>query len=271
MKINTAFLIFYTILFTIVLNAQNYNENFDSTTLPSNITIINPNNDAAAWEHTTSVSSFAVGTGAVVIDNYTEDTRNTADWLLLPEITLGTNAIIQFDVAYARYNQNLCDTLVLAVATSQSTTYAVIFQKSCSDLATAPDTTSQFVPDATQWRTESVMLNAYAGNTVRIAFINSGGWGQNLYIDNVQIQMETLSTTQQNSNDSYKLWPNPAQNIVYVSNIEEGTPFVIYNNLGKKVQMGSVKNNNAIDLINLSPGLYFLKPENLPALNFIIK
>lgn len=271
MKINTTFLIFYTILFTKVLNAQNYNENFDSTALPSNITIINPDNDAAAWEHTTSVSSFAVGSGAVVIDNYTTDTRNTDDWLILPAITLGTNAVIQFDVAYARYNQNLCDTLQLAVATNQSTTYAVIFFKSCSDLATAPDTTSQFVPNATQWRTESVMLNAYAGNTVSIAFINSGGWGQNIYIDNVQIQMETLSTTQQNSNDSYKLWPNPAQNTVYVSNIEEGTPFVIYNNLGAKVQMGTVKNNNAINLINVSPGLYFLKPENLPALNFIIK
>ncbi|NQY06008.1 MAG: hypothetical protein HRT68_07425, partial [Flavobacteriaceae bacterium] len=66
--------------------------------------------------------------------------------------------------------------------------------KTGADLATAPNTTAQFIPENDQWRTESIDLSPYIGNgNVQIKFRNINDYGQTLYLDNINIGGAALS------------------------------------------------------------------------------
>ena len=55
-------------------------------------------------------------------------------------------------------------------------------------MATAPNTTTAFVPTASQWRTETISLAAFDGaSDFSIAFLNLAGYGQRIFIDNINI------------------------------------------------------------------------------------
>jgi hypothetical protein len=75
-----------------------------------------------------------------------------------------------------------------------------VFAKSYASspsLATLPPSTFAFVPGAaSHWRHETVDLSAYAGNTVLLVFWGVSDFGNNCYIDNVQVYQSTDVTTQ---------------------------------------------------------------------------
>ncbi|RMG91157.1 MAG: PKD domain-containing protein, partial [Chloroflexi bacterium] len=116
------------------------------------------------------------------------------DWLITPayDFSAVSNAVMTFDVAYARYDNNLSDTLGLYYSTDCGATFHQLWRKGGSQLATAPDNTNAFVPTASQWRTETVNLSLLNGEDyVQFAFINFSGWGNNLYLDNINIPAPT--------------------------------------------------------------------------------
>ena len=69
-------------------------------------------------------------------------------------------------------------------------TFTTVYAKDSTILATTGDTTNTFIPSATQWRTDTVSLTSYLGSSdVEIAFDNVGHYGQNIYVDNVNIHI----------------------------------------------------------------------------------
>ena len=80
------------------------------------------------------------------------------------------------------------DSLAVLVSTDCGQTFSVIYKKGGDILSTAGTAAAYFTPASNQWRTEAVNLNAYAGQqNVLIAFQNINGYGNQLYIDNVNI------------------------------------------------------------------------------------
>lgn len=166
-----------------------YAEGFNAGAIPANITILNPDADAGEWEHTTTANAGA-GTGSMVIDNNTNNTSGTLDWFVLPTLDFSgqSNVIMTFDVAYARYDGTYTDTLIVAVNDDCGTQYTPEYFKGGTELSTAADQTAVFVPTAAQWRNDTLDLSAYDGmGAVKIGFINLGGWGNTMYIDNINI------------------------------------------------------------------------------------
>lgn len=54
-----------------------------------------------------------------------------------------------------------------------------------------------------------------------------------------------------------KVYPNPANNKLFVSGIKNDSKLIIYNNLGQLQQINSnIANNNGIDISNLTKGFY---------------
>ena len=141
------------------------------------------------WKKSTTVGKAS--TASMFYDNYNIDVNNTRDEMRSPKYTFAgyTNVKMFFDVAYSRYSATYSDTLEIKVSTNCGVSWTSHYIKGGTTLSTAPDYTAGiFVPTATQWRTDTVYLNAYSGmSNVMVTFMNRGRYGQALYIDNINI------------------------------------------------------------------------------------
>ena len=101
-----------------------------------------------------------------------------------------SSATLTFDVAYRRYSSVNSDSLAVLVSTDCWATSSTVYFKYGTTLSTVAGdfTSSGFVPTPSQWRTETVDLSPYIGNSnVMISFQNRGNYGQNIYVDNINI------------------------------------------------------------------------------------
>ena len=252
------------------LQAQNYSESFESGVMPSNLTIINNDGDAA-WEYTLDASSNDVGNGSINFDNFHNNVTGNIDWFILPSMNFNSGATLSFDVAYARYDADNCDQLIVGVSVNNNSNYTSVYDKSCSDLATTTDTTAEFIPFYNEWRTETIDLSAYDNiNNVKIGFINVNGYGQRVYIDNITVNIGTLSNEEFNKDMmSLKLYPNPSNDYITISGLEKTEKYIMYSVIGTKINTGNIFNNQTIDIQNLKAGMYFIEFENGDKVKFI--
>jgi hypothetical protein len=70
-------------------------------------------------------------------------------------------------------------------------------------------------------------------------------------------------------NDNTNIYPNPSNDFIQISGFNNPKVYTIYNNLGYKINSGTISNNKKISIQNLANGLYFLKFENGYTLKFI--
>ncbi len=182
-----------------------YQEDFEDASFnPTNsgLFVINPDGDAFAWAQA-NVSANGTGNYSAFFNNYDEDGAGnnpggTIDAIATPvfNFTNVTGAQLTFDVAYAQYDATYTDTLVVLVSTDCGNLYdQAVFTEGSSGLATVADQTAAFTPTAADWNNITVDLSAYDGATdVSIAFVNFSGWGNNLYIDNININSPIAPT-----------------------------------------------------------------------------
>lgn len=145
----------------------------------------NNGNDAVQW--TTQDNVPCNGRSAVINNRLVNNTGTTDRLSRVVDLSNMDMANLSFKVAYARYNNALFDRLKVIVVPCGGVP-TVVYDKAGSDLATAPDQTTAFTPaDCSQWRTECIDLSAFAGQTITLIFENTGGWGNKLYLDNINI------------------------------------------------------------------------------------
>jgi hypothetical protein len=173
-----------------------FTENFN--TLPAAWKILNP--DLKTTWVLASTPDEDPGNQAMKMDffNY-EDNLGEIDLLITPTFDLTTEpvAILLFDVAYARY-QNDNDGLkvvVLSNCNTDITQGTVVYDKSGANLETTNPTTSEFIPsNEDQWRSEFIDLSSYVGQSnLQLAFVGVNDWGNNLYIDNISLVTNELN------------------------------------------------------------------------------
>jgi len=172
------------------INALPLSEGFQSTTFPpANWQNYDAAGDGKVWARNASVGRNS--TASMYYDNYNNDASGSRDEMRTPKYDFSglTQAKLFFDVAYSQYNNTYSDSLAIMVSTDCGLTFTQLYVKGGQTLATAPnDTTAIFVPTATQWRTDTVSLNAFVGmSNVMISFQNRGHYGQAIYVDNVNI------------------------------------------------------------------------------------
>ncbi|MCT4582939.1 MAG: S8 family serine peptidase [Flavobacteriales bacterium] len=170
-----------------------YSEDFESGLFPSaNFSISNFDGDKT-WESIEVTGANGQNTNAAYVNNYSYNNRGERDALKLPVLDLtsfNTNNIVNltFDVAYRTYSPSYFDSLIVEVSSDCGITYTPLYLKSGSTLSTGGSSTSSWEPtNAGDWRAEQVNLSAYIGGKVFVRFINSCDYGQNLYLDNINI------------------------------------------------------------------------------------
>lgn len=132
------------------------------------------------------------------------------------DITGSATPELTFDVAYVRYHSAVRDSLIVEASTDCGLTWTTVYSKMGTALATQVGFFSQlFLPTPAQWRHEVVSLTPYASaNNLLLRFIFSSGYGNNLYLDNINI--DNTVGVQEISQHAFALYPNPASDFIYL-------------------------------------------------------
>jgi hypothetical protein len=88
-------------------------------------------------------------------------------------------------------------------------------------------------------------------------------------VDDIVSDFSLSTNSIEDSNRKVKLFPNPASDFIYLSNLTETESYTIYNVLGSKVLKGTISNKEGIDIRNLTNGLYLLNFDNGETLKFV--
>lgn len=215
----------------------------------------------------------AANPGSLKMDNFSgaEDITGQQDYLITPRIDMTgavSNAVLEFEVAYAQYALSSADALTVKASTDCGNTWSQIYSKSGSQLSTSAVTTSAFSPTSpSQWRNESVSLSAYAGQSdVLFMFDFTSNFGNNVFIDDVKLR-NTTGVENVSALSDVTIYPNPSTGMVNIhigSNLKN-IVISVFDIVGKQVQ-ATVQNSNSnevtIDLTNQADGTYFLRMQN---------
>ncbi len=174
-----------------------YQEGFESTLFPpTGVTLNNPDGDEWLWDRTTNASGYGASSASAWFDNFNDDDgsiRGTKDWMILPPLDLSnsSNTELTFDWAHTSYDGSSTvdtDSLIIWVTTDCGINSTEIFRIGGTDYESAPADAASFVPTANEWQSETLSLSAYDGEAnVQVAFINHSDWGNNAYLDNINI------------------------------------------------------------------------------------
>jgi hypothetical protein len=131
----------------------------------------------------------------MMYDNYSWNAQGDRDDLQTCrlDMTSYSSATLTFDVAYQVFT-GYVDSLIVMVSTNCGATFTRLYAKGGTTLSTAGSGSNNFVPTAAQWRTETISLNGYVGQPgVIIQFENYNGFGNKLYIDNINVSGNHLA------------------------------------------------------------------------------
>ena len=185
--------------------------------------------------------------------------------LILPLLNFSSNSapFIQFDRAHAKFNGVSDNRLEVYIATNCGTNWGTpVYKKSGNDLVTATVPNGyDFLPkDASEWRTDTLMLPtlAYQENvSIKFRFFN--GLGNYMWLDNVKVgDLNSTSIEEYSANTSVQLYPNPVTDELYIKSDKPVQSVQIYNIQGQMVASGS-ENTHSISMSRLSNGLYIVK------------
>lgn len=180
-----------------------YQETFEGMVFPPvDYLIINPDN-LSTWE--SGVVTQRDGTEGQVawfnnFDYAAAGPEIIEDGLLTTLIDLSdaTDEVLTFDLAYREYqpggfNGNP-DGFRVAVSTDCGNTYdEVLYEAFGEDLATTGASTTRFFPsDPTVWERKVLDISAYYGQSVIFKFENLSRYGNNLFLDNINVEFFEL-------------------------------------------------------------------------------
>jgi len=186
-------------------------EDFETTsTTLSNWRISNPDNLSSWVLANTSGNGSSVRSASM--NYYSNNHAGQRDGLISPILNLSTlaTASLQYKHAYTRYSTSSTDSLIIYISGNCGSTWtrlASYGEGGTGNFATAPNTTytqsSNFIPaSASDWcgssigaDCDSIDISSYAGNdNIVIAFQGYDNYGNNLFIDDINISGSTTTT-----------------------------------------------------------------------------
>ncbi len=167
----------------------------DFNTLPNEWIIQNPDG-LETWKLIQADNGSALNQ-SLYMNFFDYENYGELDLFISPVIDLTdvSQASLIFDVAYSGYpsvDANFEGLMITATSDCISPIFAsdTVFYKVGSSLRTTNTRTQAYTPGgASDWRTEVINLLPYLGTKVRLAFVGINGYGNNLYIDNVRLDI----------------------------------------------------------------------------------
>lgn len=246
-------------------------EDFESG-IPASFIIENPDL-GETWKES-AYSANGNGSKSALIRFYAIP-EGSVDYLYLPtlDLTGADFAKLSFDRAHVRYNSNFNDRCDIEGSKDCGKTWITLWSKKGVDLASAANSTTELKPTASQWAADFASLDFFAGESeVYVRFKAISDYGNNLYIDNINVESTTSSNggpqkptgIEQILLQQYlSVQPNPAKNFakVHLAQAIEHAKVKVFDVRGVELMSASIENSDqlTLDTGNLAPGLYFVQ------------
>lgn len=193
-------------------------QDFEGTFPPTGWTnTSNDGTDGSAWDvdgikqlekRAVAMESDGTAGNAMAINGYaySTSTGDRYDVMVSPSINLSTATApsLQFQVSHAYYNTTVnTEGLKVYVSNDCGVNFTAVYDKSAATLATNGQSTGSWAPTAVgHWRQETIDLSAYAGDVITVKFETHSDYGNNLYIDKINLFDNCVApvVTQQPSN-----------------------------------------------------------------------
>jgi len=236
----------------------------ENPTAASVFTVNSTVSSAVTWD----IGGYGASANSLMFDFYSIDAGKSVNIMFEKLNFSGTTHGIKFQYAYAQYSAEN-DNLQIRVSDNCGVTWTTKWQKYGGSLKTAAPTTARFFPKANEWASANIDLSSYDGKPeVIIAFVGTSDYGNNLYIDNINIYNSTnVGIEKIETNNSLEIYPNPASNKAFMSfttgNISN-VSYSIMNTLGQVIiseNLGTLtagEHTQSINLSTLSSGLYMI-------------
>lgn len=213
-------------------------EGFESIAIPNSNWLIDQGFDAYTWN---LANTGASGVKSAWIDNY-NGAANDVDELVTPSFYLagaGTSTLT-FKVAYAQKSTSnvMSDNGFLRIYSSKDCgyTWALHYIKGGITLrTTTTDIASPFIPGATEWRTDTIRLNAAStgANTMLKFSYTSGILDNNIYLDDINLSSILSVNELSQSVAEVNVSPNPfgQEAIITLSSTKEQAATIVLKDL----------------------------------------
>lgn len=238
-------------------------EGFENTFLPYGWSqVAEPN--AGSWTNSSGAGGFGTSSKSAIFDNYNNDSQGKSSNLMVNfHVPNSSEMNLKFDVAYAPYGGQYVDTLEVLVSSDCGENFVSVYKKGGEQLSTAPNFQDFFVPNANQWRKDSLNISTFEGDLL-INFRNIGYYGNVIYLDNVNILNSSTANVVELEN-KFQVFPNPicAGNWVnFGTNNKENYKVKLIDSKGKVV-LQEKNDANGFYLPNTTKqGIYMLQIES---------
>jgi len=197
-------------------------DGFENATQFTNDWIVVDHTGGQKFQRTTAVA--ATGSAAVEIRNFlTNSTTRLKDDLISPSYDLSnvTNPQLKFKVAHASKTSADNDRLFIWWSLDCGETWSLKLPLSGNSLRTTTNKTTMWVPTASEWAEKTVDLSTITNETnVRFKFSFESGSpssGNNLYLDDINIDGITSVKDIYDNIGSFSVFPNPTSKTANIS------------------------------------------------------
>ncbi len=260
-----------------------FSERFEAVTFPptgwlkTTVNLLNATNTWSRVTNATGVPVVPVTTACAKMDNYSGsiNTSGQLDALRTPALNFtsaNSTLKLKFDVSHKIRSTTVTDTLNVYISTDCGGTWNKIYGKGGTQLASVAGTiVGPYTPTLdSQWRRDSLSLSSYVGQpVVYLKFESRSGHGNNIYIDNVNIDNQTTTglSILEETLPMLDVFPNPSAGIflVNISNVNNNASVIVnvINAFGQVVSSplnlkGAANGIYSVDLSHLANGIYFM-------------
>jgi hypothetical protein len=217
------------------------------------------------------VSDVGYNSEASMVAPFYNIRENETSELFIPRIDLtGSNGVlISFENAYCWYDSTdgvfKKDSMFFDFSTNCATSWTNVFKAGSDDMATADPRGSLFIPNENEWQENEFSANQMAGKKdVLIRVRSKSGFGNNLFVDNLNIQSVSGTNTLAELG-KMEIRPNPAYDqseLRFSLKQPQSLQIMVFDQEGRLVQskqLGELSSGDHIarlDATTLSKGTY---------------
>ena len=180
---------------------------------------------------------------------------------------------LSFKYAFAKKNGDNMDAIQVLVSKDCGENWLVRRNISTTQITTAPNTTSNFIPGTSDWQTISItnIASSYLVPNFKFKIVYTNGGGNNLYLDDINLDVALGVKEQYNKNISQlSVFPNPTSESAFVvfslaENSE--TRVTLLDMLGREVALvangilSTGEHQFQVNRNGLAGGVYLIKAE----------